>query len=103
MPIGFHSQDNSFKIQHPKLVADWLTTVAKKEKAGFSSLDYIFCNDDFLSKINRDFLQHDELTDIITFDYGDSRRSRNEIEGEVYISVERIKENALTFKTTFVD
>jgi probable rRNA maturation factor len=101
--IRFHSQDIPFKLKNPKLVSAWLLKVAKKEGAGFSSLDFIFCVDKFLSTINRDFLQHDELTDIITFDYADSRRSREEIEGEVYISIERVRENASTYKTLFDD
>ncbi|HEY3473693.1 MAG TPA: rRNA maturation RNase YbeY [Anaerolineales bacterium] len=101
--IHFHSQDIPFKLKNSRLVADWLVKVAKKEKAGFASLDFIFCTDQFLSTINRDFLQHDEYTDIITFDYGDSRKSRQEIEGEVYISVQRVKENASTYQTLFED
>ena len=101
--IAFHSQDSNFKLQHPRLVANWLAAVARQEKAGFNSLGFIFCSDLYLSKINRDFLHHDDLTDIITFDYSDSRKSRTEIEGEVYISIERVKENASTYKTSFED
>ena len=101
--IQFHSQDIPFKLKHPRLVSKWLSGVALKEKAAFSSLDFIFCTDDFLLKLNRDFLHHDDFTDIITFDYADSRRSRQEIEGEVYISIDRVKENALSFGTEFDD
>lgn len=101
--IRFHSQDIPFKLKKPRLVADWLLEVARKEKADFASLDFIFCSDQFLSTINRDFLQNDELTDIITFDYADSRKSREQIEGEVYISIERVKENASTYQTLFYE
>jgi rRNA maturation RNase YbeY len=101
--IRFHSQDITFKLKNPKLVSDWLLRVAKKEQAGFASLDFIFCGDSFLSTINRDFLQHDEYTDIITFDYGDTRKSRQQIEGEIYVSVERVKENATAYRTQFED
>jgi probable rRNA maturation factor len=101
--IRFNSQDVPFKLKNPKKVSDWLLTVAKKERVGFSSLDFIFCSDGFLSKINQDFLQHDEFTDIITFDYADTRKSRQEIEAEVYISVDRVKENATSYSVEFDD
>jgi rRNA maturation RNase YbeY len=101
--IRFHSQDASFKLTHPKLVTEWLRTVAKKEKSGILSLDYIFCSDEFLLNINRDFLQHDEFTDIVTFDYREPSLGNGEIEGEIYISVDRVAENAKSFGTPFED
>ncbi len=63
--------------------------VFKNEIISFKSLNIIFCSDDFLLKINRDFLKHDTYTDIITFNYGNAK-----IEGEIYISGERLLENA---------
>ncbi len=65
--------------------------VFKNEQCTFKSLNIIFCDDDFLLKINQDFLNHDTYTDIITFNYGDT-----EIEGELYIGFERLKENSKT-------
>jgi probable rRNA maturation factor len=95
--IRFNYQDTDFKLNHPRLTSQWLSLVARKEKAAFASLDFIFCSDQYLLKINQDYLQHDDLTDVITFNYGDPD-DRKHIEGEVYVSVERIKENAMTFK-----
>jgi rRNA maturation RNase YbeY len=60
-------------------------------------LDYIFCDDEYLLKINQDYLDHDTYTDIITFPYGDL----NVIAGDIFISVERVKENAVNFRVDF--
>lgn len=62
-------------------------------------LNYIFCSDIFLHEINKTYLGHHTYTDIITFDY--SEKNSHEIEGEIYISVDRVKENAVTYQKTF--
>jgi probable rRNA maturation factor len=98
--IRFNYQDTDFKLPHPRLTSQWLSLVARKEKASFVCLDYIFCSDKYLLKINQDYLQHDDLTDVITFNYGEPGK-KNQIEGEVYLSVERIQENATIFKVDF--
>jgi len=97
--IYFHYQDIDFKLPHPRLTARWLELVARKEKSSFQCLEYIFCSDEFLLNINQEYLEHDDFTDVITFNYGDST-SKN-IEGEVYLSVSRVTENAAKFKTDF--
>jgi probable rRNA maturation factor len=68
------------------------------EKTKLCNLSYIFCSDEHLLSINRDFLKHDFYTDVITFDLS---ASKNEIEGEVYVSVDRIKDNAKQLKVSF--
>lgn len=68
----------------------------KKEKTTLESIQYIFCTDDYLLEINRQYLNHDYYTDIITFNLGDSA-----VIGEVYISIDRVKDNAATYKTSF--
>jgi probable rRNA maturation factor len=98
--IRFHYQDIDFKLKRPRLVAAWLASVARREKSGFDSLEYIFCNDQYLLQINKDFLNHTELTDIITFNYSDAAVSQRHMEGEIYISIDRVRENAQSFKTT---
>ena len=65
-----------------------------------AELSVIFCNDTFLLGMNNNFLDHDTFTDIITFDLSESKHT---VEGEIYISVERVKENAKIFKTTYTD
>src|SRR5688572_22547598 len=98
--IRFHYQDTTFKLKHPRLVADWLTAVARREKAGFDKLEYVFCTDKYLLQINSDFLNHNDLTDIITFNYSDPGASKRHIEGEIYISIDRVRDNATSFQAT---
>lgn len=68
----------------------------KKEKTSLGSLQYIFCSDDFLLQVNKQYLKHDYYTDIITFNLGEKA-----VEGEIYISIDRVKDNAITYKTSF--
>ncbi|PVD51120.1 rRNA maturation RNase YbeY [Terrimonas sp.] len=68
----------------------------KKEKTSLDSLQYIFCSDDFLLQVNKQYLKHDYYTDIITFNLGEKA-----VEGEIYISIDRVKDNATTYKTSF--
>jgi len=75
---------------------DWLQSVAKNEQKKIGILTYIFCDDEYLQAINWKYLKHKSLTDIITFQYHDSP-----IEAEIYISVERVKENAIDLNTPF--
>lgn len=74
-----------------------LLSVFKKERVKLASLNYIFCTDKRLLKINQDFLKHDYYTDIITFELNPKGQP---IEGEIYISIDRVKENALSMKTS---
>lgn len=71
--------------------------IFEKEKKMLQRLDYIFCSDDYLLNINQTYLQHDFYTDIITFDLSES----NVIAGEIYISTDRVKENARDLKVLF--
>ena len=77
---------------------DWLKKVIKTEKKILGELTFIFCNDAYLHKKNMQFLRHDTLTDVITFDYSD----KNIIIGDIFISVERVKENSDIFEVTFL-
>lgn len=96
--IEFYSEDTAFEIQNSKAVSVWIGEVIAAEKKKLKLLSYILCSDDYLHKINVEYLEHDTLTDVITFPYGDSEES---IEGDIFISVDRIRENAEIFKTSF--
>ena len=96
--INFFSQKPRFKISNPKKVTTWIKNTIKKEGATLISLNYIFCTDEYLHQMNVQFLKHDTLTDIITFNYNPSK---TEIEGEIYISIDRVRENAKNFETDF--
>jgi len=78
-------------------VKRWVKSVAKCEGKEAGNINYIFCDDDYLHKINVAYLQHDTLTDIITFDYTEGKV----LHSDIYISVERVKENAEIFKVPF--
>lgn len=98
--IAFFYEGIDFKVPKPLTTKSWIQKVIKKEKQNLSSLSYIFCSDEFLSKLNQDYLKHSTLTDIITFNYS---KKADFIEGEIYISIPRVKENATLFKTEFQD
>ena len=90
MPVQFFFLTKSISLSKRKELKSFIEFILKNEKRKLQSLIYIFCSDDYLLKINQDFLKHNYYTDIITFDMSETK----EIIGEVYISVERVKENA---------
>ena len=89
--VTFFSEGIEFKISKPRATKSWIEKIIKKERQKLSSLSYIFCSDEFLSKLNKEYLNHTTLTDIITFNYS---AEANCIEGEIYISIPRVKENS---------
>jgi probable rRNA maturation factor len=97
MPIRFFSESIDFQLPFPRKTSNWIKAVAKKEKATIKEINYIFCSDQYLLSLNQGYLKHNTLTDIITFDYSDSRQ----LEGEIYISVERVLDNSKKLKVEF--
>ena len=75
----------------------WLAALAQKEGFKIGDINYIFCDDDYLLKINLEYLRHDTLTDIITFDYVEN----NVLNGDIYISIERVMDNSVIFSVSF--
>ncbi len=98
--IRFFSEGIPFKIDFPRKNASWIKEVARREKKTIKEINYIFCSDGYLLQLNQGFLNHKTLTDIITFD---NSEGKNGLEGEIYISIERVQENALKFNTEFED
>jgi probable rRNA maturation factor len=96
--INFFSEEISFSLTHPRKTTTWIKRAILKEGYQLGSLSVIFCGDLFLLSLNAKYLNHHTLTDVITFDQSIALR---EISGEIYISVERVKENASAFKTEF--
>ncbi len=76
---------------------DWICTIIRSEGFSVGEINYIFCDDDYLHAINIQYLNHDTLTDIISFDYTEGKL----ISGDIFVSVERVKDNALDFKVSF--
>jgi rRNA maturation RNase YbeY len=99
MAIRFFSEDVAFKIKRPRDTSRWINLTAEKEKHRISDITYIFCSDKFLLGLNQKFLKHKTLTDIITFDYC----TEGQISGEIYISIERVEENAQKFGCAFTE
>ncbi|WP_209331185.1 rRNA maturation RNase YbeY [Lunatimonas salinarum] len=98
MAIRFFTEDTSFELKQKNAYKKWLTAVAEKEGLSIKELLYIFCSDTYLHHINLAYLAHDTYTDIITFDQSDGK---NRIEGEIYISIDRVSENASKLNQTF--
>lgn len=89
--------ETDFKLSYPIEHTDWIIKSVGEQGHAIAALNYIFCDDDYLLSINRKFLQHDYLTDIITFpDEGNSG-----LKGDIFISVERVRENAGLYNTAF--
>ena len=96
--INFHTEEIDFKVLNPIKTKRWLKSVIESEGFELLEINYIFCNDKYLHKINVEYLEHDTLTDIITFDNSEEDQL---IEGDIFVSIERIIDNTQDFNTTF--
>jgi probable rRNA maturation factor len=89
--------ESEFSLDNEEAIAAWMSGVIESENKKEGEINYIFCDDEYLHKINLEYLNHDNLTDIISFDY----TMGNEISGDIFISVERVQDNASDFKVSF--
>ncbi|MFZ2284131.1 MAG: rRNA maturation RNase YbeY [Lutibacter sp.] len=89
--------ETDFKLENEELIQNWISNCIESYGFNEGELNYIFCDDDYLLKLNVEFLEHDTLTDIISFDYTMGKL----ISGDIFISVERVRENAKIFNQTF--
>ena len=96
--INFH-YITDYQLVKENLFVDWISKVVISENAHVVQIDYVFCDDAYLLEINRKYLEHDTYTDIITFDYTVGEN----ISGDVFISIERVMENAKTYEVEFQD
>ncbi len=96
--IEYHYETN-YTLSEESDYSDWISRIMQLMDFELGNLNYIFCDDDYLLQINQEYLNHDTYTDIITFDYS----NEVEISGDVFISVERVKENSRTYKVTEVE
>ncbi|MBW6483377.1 MAG: rRNA maturation RNase YbeY [Vicingaceae bacterium] len=92
----FHQEDILFRLKNIKKIKSWIEKTIIQEKGILGDLNFIFCTDNYLHKINLEYLHHDTFTDIITFDYTQGKR----ISGDIFISIERVRENAKKFNQT---
>lgn len=90
--IEFHFKSDLL-LENKSDFSDWVNRILESEDFLPGQIDYIFCTDDYLLKLNQEYLNHDTFTDIITFDYTSGRT----ISGDIFISTERVQENATSF------
>ncbi len=95
--INFFAEDVDFPLLNESLVTKWLSAVCTAENKELEEVSIIFCSDEYLLDMNNEYLQHDYYTDIITFDYC----VENQIVGDLFVSVDRIKENSILNAVTF--
>ena len=91
--------ETEFQLDNEEAFARWISDVIISENKKEGDINYIFCDDDYLHKINLEHLGHDTLTDIISFDYS----MGNELHGDIFVSIERVIDNALDFEVSFDD
>jgi probable rRNA maturation factor len=96
--IVFQSEEDlDFSVSKETHIKDWIKKIMRKEGKTCGDLYYFFCGDEHLLNINKEFLNHDTYTDIITFDYSEKKA----LSGEIFISIDRVQENAGKYKVTF--
>lgn len=88
--------ESDFELDNEEAYGNWLSSVIVSENKKEGEINYIFCDDEYLHKINVEYLQHDTLTDIISFDYSVG----NELNGDIFVSVERVEDNAKDFNVS---
>lgn len=91
--------ETDFKLKNESVISNWISSVISSEGFNQDEINYVFCDDAYLHKLNVEFLKHDTLTDIISFDYSVGKI----IQGDIFISVERVNDNAKDFKVSFED
>ncbi|WNJ15918.1 rRNA maturation RNase YbeY [Pontibacter sp. G13] len=99
--LQFFYQDIDFTLDKEDSVKNWILFVVDKEGRSLEEVNYIFCSDEYLLKLNEEYLQHTDYTDILTFP--NSPKDVPEISADIYISIDRIKENATKFDQSFTD
>jgi len=94
--IKFYSENN-FELENPEKYSRWIEQVIASEGKKLEEISYIFCDDEYLLEHNRKYLNHDTYTDIISFDYSVGKI----LQGDIYISTERVTENSETYIVSF--
>ena len=93
MAIHFFTEEIPYTLKEKLNRKRWLTKIATNAGFKIKELNYVFCSDEYLYQMNRDYLKHDTYTDIITFD---NSEKKDDIEGDIFISIDRVRENAKT-------
>ncbi|MGM9749904.1 MAG: rRNA maturation RNase YbeY [Candidatus Cryptobacteroides sp.] len=99
MMVSYFFEDTNFKFNRRRLTSQWLKFTAESEIKRIGQVNIIFCSDNYILDINQKYLQHDYFTDIITFDYCEGKT----LSGDLFISVDTVRENAIFYGTEFDD
>ena len=99
MAVSFHSENVNFPPIKKRTTAKWIRTVAENHGRQVGEISYLFCDDAKILEINRQYLQHDFYTDIITFDYSEN----NIISGDISISLDTVRSNSQKYQTEFIE
>lgn len=97
--INFYNEDVAFRLTDRRVLKQWIKETVETEMKLTGEVSFIFVSDQYLLQINQQYLKHDTLTDVVTFDYSEG----DHISGDIFISVPRVKENAATFAVDFRD
>ncbi len=97
MKVNFFTEDIVYQIKNKTILKKWLKEAIKTHHFYLEELNFILCSDDYLHQMNVKYLDHDTLTDVITFDNSEQAQT---IEGDIFISLDRIKENAKSFNVS---
>ena len=97
--VRYFFEDTPFQFKPKRLTSSWLKMVAESEIRKLGDINVIFCSDNYILDINQKYLQHDYFTDIITFDYCEG----NKLSGDLFISVDSVRENSIYYHTAFDD
>ena len=97
MSIRFTFQSGDFELEKPLQVKKWITEVIQRRERTVGNINYLFCDDEYLLRVNQHYLQHDTYTDIITFDYVVGGL----VSGDILISIDRVGENAVKYDVSF--
>ena len=95
--ISFSTVETNYNLKNRLKVKNWVKSILETEGKSAGDVTYVFCTDEYLLGMNEKYLKHDTLTDIITFDYSE----KGKLSGDIFISIDRVKENAGSFNTTF--
>jgi len=95
--ISFSNQETSFFLKNKLKIRGWIKSIVMGEGKKMGEIAYIFCTDEYLLSLNRQYLRHQTLTDIITFDYSEKSR----VAGDIFISIDRVKENSIKYSRSY--
>ncbi len=97
--INFFQEEVSFQLNHEDILKGWISTIIQNAKQSFDTINFIYCSDNYLLEINKQYLDHDYYTDIITFDNREDDESA--LNADIFLSIDRVKENASQLNLPF--